>query len=67
MATLQRLVCAFRGHEEYLHFEKNRVYLECVSCGYQSNGWAFEDRRPALHFQPRRTETRRGWSIKKVA
>lgn len=39
MGSLRRLICAFRGHEDYLHFEKHRIYLECVSCGYESPGW----------------------------
>ena len=47
MGTLKRLICAVRGHEEYLHFDKNRVYLECVSCGYESPGWSVGERRPA--------------------
>lgn len=45
MGTLKRLFCAVRGHEEYLHFEKNRVYLQCVGCGYQSPGWSVGERR----------------------
>ena len=56
--SFQRLVCAVRGHEEYLHFEKDRVYLQCVACGYESPGWKVEARRPVLHFHRRRkTET----------
>ena len=46
MGTLQRLICAVRGHEDYLHFEKNRVYLQCVACGYQSPGWSVGERKP---------------------
>ena len=42
MGSLKRLICAFRGHEEYLHFEKNRVYLECVACGHESPGWTID-------------------------
>ena len=45
MASLKRLLCTFRGHEEYLHFGGNRVYLECVTCGRQSPGWTVD---PAL-------------------
>src|SRR5262245_2828852 len=51
MGTFKRLVCAIRGHEEYLHFEKNRVYLECVACGYESPGWTIDNRQPVLHFR----------------
>ena len=48
MGSLKRFICAFRGHEEYLHFEKNRVYLECVACGHESPGWTVDSRRPGL-------------------
>jgi len=45
MGSLKRLICAVRGHDDYLHFEKNRVYLQCVSCGYESPGWSFGERK----------------------
>jgi hypothetical protein len=65
MSSLRRLICALRGHEDYLHFETNRVYLQCVSCGYESPGWTVEHRRPALRFTAR---TVNGPSVlKKVA
>jgi hypothetical protein len=47
--------CALRGHEDYLHFDKSRVYLQCVSCGHESPGWTVETRRPVLHFTSRPT------------
>lgn len=37
--TLRRLVCGFHGHDELLHFERGRISLQCVSCGYESPGW----------------------------
>lgn len=55
MGSLRRIICAFRGHEEYLHFEKNRVYLQCVACGYESPGWTVESRRPVLRLHTPRT------------
>ena len=53
MGSLKRLICGLRGHEDYLHFEKNRMYLECVACGYESPGWTIDARRPVLRFQSR--------------
>jgi hypothetical protein len=59
MASLRRLICAVRGHEDYLHFEKNRVYLQCVDCGYESPGWSVGDRRSKmLQFSPKADTTR---------
>jgi hypothetical protein len=42
MGSLRRLLCAVRGHENYLHFEANRVYLQCLECGHESPGWMVE-------------------------
>jgi len=53
MGSVKRLICALRGHEEYLHFEKNRVYLQCVGCGQESPGWTVESHRPVIRFQSR--------------
>lgn len=67
MEFLQRLICAIRGHDDYLHFEKNRVYLECVSCGHESPGWTVEPRRPVLRFQSRRAKASSRDLIRKIA
>lgn len=45
MGALKRLICAVRGHDDYLHFEKNRIFLQCVACGHESPGWSFGERR----------------------
>jgi hypothetical protein len=57
MEFLRRLICAIRGHEDYLQFEKNRVYLQCISCGHESPGWTVDTRRPVLRFHSRRLNT----------
>lgn len=67
MAALKRLICAFRGHEDYLHFEKNRVYLECVACGYESPGWTVAARGPVLQLQSRRGRTSSHGLMQKIA
>lgn len=36
---LRQLMCGLHGHDELLHFERGRISLQCVSCGYQSPGW----------------------------
>ena len=48
MASLTRLICAIWGHEEYVQFEKNRMYLQCIECGHESPGWTIDARRPVL-------------------
>ena len=67
MGSLTRLICALRGHEEYLHFEKNRVYLQCIGCGHESPGWTIDARRPVLQFQSRRTKTPGHSAIRRIA
>ena len=66
MKSLRRLICALRGHESYLQFEKNRVYLRCVGCGHESPGWTVDVPRPVLRFQARSARTSPGL-IRKVA
>ena len=39
---LQQLMCGLRGHEAVLCFERHRLSLRCLSCGYQTTGWALE-------------------------
>ena len=67
MGSLKRLICSFRGHEEYLHFEKNRVYLECVACGHESPGWTIDLRRPVLQFESRRAKAPGHAMIRRIA
>ena len=68
MEALKQFYCAFRGHEEYMHFDKNRMYLQCVSCGHESPGWTVEtSNRPALRFQAPRLARRAGALIRRIA
>ena len=67
MGLFKRLVCVWRGHEDYLHFEKNRVYLECVACGHESPGWTIDSQRPVLRFQSRRAKTSGAAMMRKIA
>lgn len=42
--------CAFRGHDMILHFEPNRLSLQCWACGAQTPGWRLDPRpRPESH------------------
>jgi hypothetical protein len=34
-----RFWCGLHGHLIMLHFEPNRLSLQCSLCGYQSEGW----------------------------
>jgi len=67
MGTLKRVFCALRGHEDYLHFDKNRVYLQCVMCGHESPGWTVESRRPVLRFSSRAAAKPQTALIRRIA
>lgn len=34
-----RLWCGMHGHLILLHFEPNKLSLQCGFCGYESDGW----------------------------
>jgi len=57
---LRQAVCGLHGHDTFVQFEQDRMFLRCVSCGHETPGWALkgipapapitarEDRRHAL-------------------
>lgn len=49
-----QLMCGIHGHSILLHFEPNKLSLQCALCGYESNGW--EVGRPMI--SRRRLESR---------
>jgi hypothetical protein len=67
MGSLKRIICALRGHENYRHFGKNRVYLQCIDCGHESPGWTVDTRRPVLRFQSRRPQLSGHGVLRKIA
>lgn len=36
---LARLWCGMHGHLIMLHFEPNKLSLQCSLCGYETEGW----------------------------
>jgi hypothetical protein len=38
-ARVRQGLCGLRGHEAMMKFERERVFLTCYSCGYESPGW----------------------------
>ena len=39
---IRQFFCGLQGHDALLHFEKTRVSLQCVSCGYETPGWELQ-------------------------
>jgi hypothetical protein len=52
-----RLCCGAHGHQILLHFEPNKLSLQCALCGYETEGWEvgrpMTARRPANNPQAR--------------
>lgn len=46
LSRLRQTICGLHGHDTLMQFEKDRVYLECVSCGHQTPGWEITDAPP---------------------
>jgi hypothetical protein len=36
---IMRFWCGLQGHVILLHFEPNKLSLQCALCGYESEGW----------------------------
>ena len=39
LRSLNRFWCGLHGHAILMHFEPNRLSLECALCGFKSEGW----------------------------
>ncbi len=52
LTWLRHVYCGLHGHDELLHFVKDRMFLQCVSCGHQTPGWDFSEmRRPTIRLR----------------
>jgi hypothetical protein len=40
---VRQLLCGLRGHDALLHFEEDRISLQCTSCGYETPGWNLKE------------------------
>lgn len=39
---LHSLICGMSGHDLLLHVEPGRLALRCISCPYETPGWALK-------------------------
>ena len=39
---MRQTLCGLHGHDTFLHFERDRMSLRCVSCGHESPGWELD-------------------------
>jgi hypothetical protein len=45
---VRQMFCALHGHDNLLHFEQDRLFLLCVSCGHESPGWELNETPPTM-------------------
>lgn len=43
MDRVRQVICGLHGHDSLLQFGPDRMYLRCVSCGYETPGWELND------------------------
>jgi hypothetical protein len=49
---VQRSLCSLHGHDSILQYERNRIFLRCTSCGYETPGWDVTHTPAHLHPAP---------------
>ena len=48
-----QVLCGLHGHEHLMQFDRERLYLKCISCGHESPGWQLPvSRRPVVRPEP---------------
>ena len=43
---IKEMYCGLHGHDTLMQFEKERVFLRCTSCGYETPGWMLTEAAP---------------------
>lgn len=42
LSRVRQFLCAIRGHDLFLHFERRRLSVQCARCGWDSPGWTID-------------------------
>lgn len=48
---LRQMICGLHGHDTLLHFDKDRISLQCVSCGHETPGWELNEVPPTVRLR----------------
>ena len=48
VAKVKQMFCGMHGHDNLLQFERDRMFLRCVSCGHESPGWELTETPPTV-------------------
>ena len=46
VVKVKQMFCGMHGHDNLLQFERERMFLRCVSCGHESPGWELNEAPP---------------------
>jgi hypothetical protein len=48
VSRVRQIFCGMHGHDNLLQFQRDRMFLRCVSCGYESPGWELTETPPTV-------------------
>ena len=48
MDRVRQMLCGLHGHDSMLQFERDRMFLRCVSCGHETPGWELNETAPVV-------------------
>ena len=48
LSWVRQTYCGLYGHDTLLQFQKDRIFLQCVSCGHESPGWELSKTAPPI-------------------
>lgn len=46
LTQVRQTFCGMHGHDALVQFERERMFLRCISCGHESPGWALDETPP---------------------
>jgi hypothetical protein len=48
VVKVRQVICGMHGHDNLLQFERDRMFLRCVSCGHETPGWSLTETPPTV-------------------
>lgn len=63
LRRIQCTICGLHGHDSVLQYEGTRMFLRCMSCGYESPGWDVSPSRALRRQLPPRPAVSRPLSV----
>lgn len=67
---VRQFVCGLHGHDTLLQFAADRMFLRCVSCGFETPGWSLDEPPPTITAQrasPLSAPASTGWIYRGAA